>query len=328
MYGLCVRRREFVTAFGCAVLWPFASPAHVAAMPVVGFVNSASPGGYPPLSAFLKGLGEAGFVEGRDVAIEYRWAQGRHERLPALVDDLVQRKVSVIAATSTPAAMAARAANVAIPTVFTTSGDPIRLGLVSNIDKPNGNLTGTGQFDAETASKRLELIREIFPSATNVGLLVNPPSPLASPVSREISEAAAALGLKLQVVRASDALDLATAFKSLTQMKVALVIGSDPFFSSRGVELGRLTLINRIPAIYQYPQFTAAGGLMSYGGDVAESYRQAGIYVGRILKGERPSDLPIQEVTKAELIINLKTAKAFGISLPSAMLERADEVIE
>ena len=215
MYGLCVRRREFVTAFGCAVLWPFASPAHVAAMPVVGFVNSASPGGYPPLSAFLKGLGEAGFVEGRDVAIEYRWAQGRHERLPALVDDLVQRKVSVIAATSTPAAMAARAANVAIPTVFTTSGDPIRLGLVSNIDKPNGNLTGTGQFDAETASKRLELIREIFPSATNVGLLVNPPSPLASPVSREISEAAAALGLNLKVVRASDALDLATALRRL-----------------------------------------------------------------------------------------------------------------
>jgi len=198
--------------------------------------------------------------------------------------------------------MAARAANVAIPTVFTTSGDPIRLGLVSNIDKPNGNLIGTGQFDAGTASKRLELIREIFPSATNVGLLVNPPSPLASPVSREISEAAAALGLKLQVVRASDALDLATAFKSLTQMKVALVIGSDPFFSSPGVELGRLTLSNRIPAIYQYPQFAAAGGLMSYGGDVAPHSQG------------RPFDLPIQEVTKVELIINLKTAKAFGIS--------------
>ena len=328
MHGQRVRRREFMTACGCAVLWPSASPAHLAAMPVVGFVSSASPGGYPPPSAFLKGLGEVGFVEGRDVVIEYRWAQGRHERLPALVDDLIQRKVSVIAATSTPAAMAARAANVAIPTVFTTSGDPIQLGLVSNVDKPDDNPTGTGQFNVEAAAKRLELIREMFPTATNVGLLVNPPSPLTSPVSREISEAAAVLGLKLRVLRASDALDLATAFKSLTQMKVALVIGSDPFFSSRGVELGRLTLSNRIPAIYQYPQFAVAGGLMSYGGDVAESYRLAGVYVGRILKGERSSDLPIRDVTKVELIINLKTAKAFGISLPRSMLERADKVIE
>ena len=283
--------------------------------------------GYPPLSAFLKGPCEAGFVEGRDVAIEYRWAQGRHERLPALIDDLVQRKVSVIAATSTPAAMAARAANVAIPTVFTTSGDPIRLGLVSNIDKPNGNLIGTGQFDAGTASKRLELIREIFPSATNVGLLVNPPSPLASPVSRAISEAAAALGFKLQVVRASDALDLATAFKSLTQMKVALVIGSDPFFSSPVVELGRLTLSNRIPAIYQYPQFAAAGGLMSYGGDVAESYRQAGIYVGRILKGGL-STCQSRKSPKSNSLSISKRQRPLASLLPSAMLERADEVIE
>jgi putative tryptophan/tyrosine transport system substrate-binding protein len=315
-----------MTAFGSAVLWPFTSLTHQTAMPIVGFVNSASPSGYPPLSAFLKGLDEVGFVEGRNVVIEYRWAHGRYERLPALVDDLVQRKVSVIAAISTPAAVAARAANLATPTVFTTSGDPVQLGLVSN--KPTANITGTRQFNVEAESKRLEFIRELFPTATDVGFLVNPPNPLASPVSRELQEVAIALGLKLRVMRASDALDLATSFKSLTQMKVALVIGSDPFFSSHGLELGRLTLSNRIPAIYQYPQFTAAGGLISYGGDVAESYRLAGVYVGRLLKGEKPSDLPIQEVTKVELIINLKTAKAFGISLPSPILERADEVIE
>jgi putative tryptophan/tyrosine transport system substrate-binding protein len=328
MHGHGARRREFMTAFGCAVLWPFASSAHQTAVPIIGFVNSASPGGYPPLSAFLKGLDEVGFVEGRNVVIEYRWAHGKYERLPALVDDLVQRKVSVIAATSTPAALAARAANLTTPTIFTTSSDPVQLGLVSNIKKPTGNITGTRQFDAEAALKRLELIRELFPTATDVGLLINPSNPLASPVSHEIHETAVALGLKLRVLRASDTLDLATAFKSLTQMKVALVIASDPFFSSRGVELGQLTLSNRIPAIYQYPQFTAAGGLMSFGPDVAESYRLAGVYVGRILKGEKPSDLPIQEVTKVELILNLKTARAFGVSLPNSILERADRVIE
>jgi putative ABC transport system substrate-binding protein len=208
--------------------------------------------------------------------------------------------------------------------VFTTSSDPVQLGLVSNIKKPSGNVTGTRQFNVEAGPKRLELIREIFPTATDVGLLVNPPSSLASPVSDEIHEAAVALGLKLRVLT----LDLATAFKSLTQMKVALVIGSDPFFSSRSVELGQLTLRNRIPAIYQHPQFAAAGGLMSFGSDVAESYRLAGVYVGRILKGEKPSALPIREVTKVELIVNLKTAKTFGLSLPSSILERADEVIE
>jgi len=221
-------------------------------MPVIGFVNSASPRAFPPLSAFLKGLGEVGFVEGHNVVIEYRWAHGRHELLPALVDDLVQRKVSVIAAISTPAAVAARAANLATPTVFTASADPVQLGLVSNIRKPSGNITGARQINVEAQPKRLRLIREMFPTATGVGLLVNPPNPVASPVSHEIHEAARVLGLKLSVLRASDMLDLATAFKSLTQMKVALVIGSDPFFSARGVELGQLTLSNRIPAIYQY----------------------------------------------------------------------------
>lgn len=325
-----MERRKFIKLLGgAAAAWPLVARAQQPAMPVIGFVNSASPGGYPPLSSFLKGLSEVGFVESRDVAIEYRWAEGRYERLPALLADLVQRKVSVIAATSTPAAMAAKAANIEIPIVFTTSGDPVQLGLVSSINKPNGNLTGARQLDVEVAPKRLQLMHELLPSATNVALLVNPPNPLTNPVSREISEAAVALGLKLRILRASDTLDLATAFKSLVQMKAeALVIGNDPFFSSRGDELGRLAFSNRIPAIYQYPQFTAAGGLMSYGGDVEESYRLAGVYVGRILKGEKPADLPVQEVAKVELIINVKTAKAFGISLPISMLERVDELIE
>ncbi len=298
-------------------------------MPVIGFVNSASPGPYPPLSAFLKGLDESGFVEGRDVAIEYRWAEGHYERLPALIADLVQRKVSVIAATSTPAAVAAKAANTTIPIVFTTSGDPVRLGLVSSINKPGGNFTGTTELNVEVAPKRLELMHEVIPTATDIGLLINPPDPLTAPTTLEISTPAAALGLKLHVVRASNEQELVAVFESLTQLRIeALVIVSDPFFSNRGEVLGGLALRHRVPAIFQYPQFTAAGGLMSYGGNIAEAYRLTGTYVGYILKGARPADLPVQEVTKVELILNLKTAKALGITFPLSLLGRADEVIE
>jgi len=237
--------------------------------------------------------------------------------------------VSVIAATSTPAAFAAKAATTTMPVVFTTSGDPVRLGLVSSLSKPGGNLTGTTQLNVEIAAKRLELIHEVIPTATNIALLVNPLDPLAAPVSREISAAAASLRLKLQVLRASSEQDLAAVFESLNQLRVdALVIGSDAFFSSRGGKLGRLAFRHRVPAIYQYPQFTAAGGLISYGGNVAEAYRLAGVYVGRILKGEKPADLPVHAVTKVELIINLKTAKTFGLTVPLPLLGRADEVIE
>jgi putative tryptophan/tyrosine transport system substrate-binding protein len=325
-----MRRREFIALFGsAAVACSLDARAQQAAMPVIGFVNSASPRGYPPLSAFLKGLAETGFVEGRDVSVEYRWAEGQYERLPALVADLVQRKVSVIAATSTPAALAAKAATTTMPVVFTTSGDPVRLGLVSGLSKPGGNLTGATLLNVEVAPKRLELMHEVLPTATSVALLVNPPDPLTEPVSRETSAAAATLGLKLQVLRASSEQDLAAVFASLNQLRAgALVIASDAFFSSRGEELGRLALRHRVPAIYQYPQFTAAGGLMSYGGNVAESYRLAGVYVGRILKGEKPADLPVQEVTKVELIINLKTAKTLGLTVPLPLLGRADQVIE
>jgi putative tryptophan/tyrosine transport system substrate-binding protein len=324
-----MRRRQFITLVGGAASLPIAARAQRPTLPVVGFVNSASPGGYPPVSAFLKGLGETGFVEGRDVVIEYRWAEGQYNRLPALVADLIERRVSVIAATSTPAAVAAKAVATALPIVFTTSADPVQLGLVSNLSKPEGNLTGATQLNAEVAAKRLELMHEAIPTVANVALLINSPDPMAAPVSRDTTAAALALGIKLDVLHASSEQEMAAAFESLTQLRAeALVIGSDPFFSSHSGELASMAVRHRVPAIYQYPQFTAAGGLMSYGGDVAESYRMAGVYVGRILKGEKPADLPVQEVTKVELIINLKTAKAFGMTFPLSLLGRADEVIE
>jgi len=323
-------RREFITLVGgAAISWPLVARAQQAAMPVIGFLNSASPGPYPPLSAFLKGLNERGFVEGRDLVIEYRWAEGHYERLPALIGDLVQRKVSVIAATSTPAAVAAKAANITIPIVFTTSGDPIQLGLVSSLSKPSGNLTGATQLNVEVSAKRLELMHEALPIASNFALLVNPDGPNTKPESRDNSAAAAALGLTLHVLHASSEQDLATVFETLTQLKIeALVIGSDPLFSRYMEEIARLALHYRVPAIYQYSEFAAAGGLMSFGGDVAESYHVAGVYVGRILNGEKPADLPVQQVIKVEWIINLKTAKALGLTVPPQIVARADEVIE
>lgn len=273
-----MRRREFITVVGAAAAaWPLTTQAQQPSKPVIGFLNSGLPGsGYPPVSAFLNGLGETGFVEGRDVLIEYRWAEGHYERLPTLLSDLVQKNVNVIAATSTPAALAAKAATATIPIVFTTSGDPVRFGLVSSLNNPNGNLTGATQLNVEVAEKRLELMHEVLPTASNIALLVNPPNPLAPPISQQTSAAADALGLKLQTVRAGTGQDLATIFASLVQLKAeALVIESDAFFSSRSEELARLALQHRMPAIYQYPQFTAAGGLMSYGGDVAQSYHLA-----------------------------------------------------
>ena len=325
-----MRRREFITLLGgAAATWPLVARAQQPRMPVIGFVNSASPGPYPPVSAFLKGLNESGFVEGRNVAIEYRWAEGHYERLPALVADLVQRNVNVIAATSTPAAFAAKAANTKIPIVFTTSGDPVKFGFVSSLSKPDNNLTGATQINVEVAPKRLELMHEAIPTATNIALLVNSPDPLAAPVLRDTSAAATALGIKLHILHASSAQGFATIFNSLVQQRTgALVIGSDPLFSGHSKELAEMALRYRVPAIYQYPEFAEAGGLMSYGGDVAESYRVAGFDVGRLLKGAKPSDLPVQEVTKVEFIVNLKTAKALRITIPNTLIGRADKVIE
>ena len=325
-----MRRRDFITLIGgAAAAWPLAARAQQAAMPVIGFVNAGSPKGYArPLSAFLKGLGQAGYVEGRNVTIEYRWAEGQYDRLPAFVADFVQRKVNVIAGTSTQGGLAAKAAAATIPVVFTTSGDPVRLGFVTSLSRPDGNITGAAQLNVEVAPKRLELIREVLPSAVNVALLTNPTSPLTEPLLRGLRTAAAALRLKLHVLQASSEQDLITAFAALAQLRAdALVIGTDSFFTSRSEDLAALAVRHRVPAIYQYPEFTIAGGLMSYGGTITESYRLAGIYVGRILKGEKPADLPVQ-VTKVELIVNLKSAKALGITFPLSVLGRADEVIE
>jgi ABC-type uncharacterized transport system substrate-binding protein len=324
-----IGRREFITLLGGAAAWPLAAHAQQA-MPVIGFVNAASPKGYArPLAAFVKGLGETGYVEGHNVAIEYRWAEGQYDRLPAFVADFVRRKVNVIAGTSTAGALAAKAATSSIPIVFTTSGDPVQLGLVTSLSRPDGNITGAAQLNVEVAPKRLELMHEVFPTAANIGLLVNPTSPLAEPVSRGLQAAAATLRLKLHVLNASSEQDFATVFATLSQLQAeALVIGTDSFFTSRSEELAALTVRHRMPAIYQYPEFTAAGGLMSYGGTITESYRLAGIYAGRILNGEKPANLPVQQVTKVELILNLKAAKALGVTFPLALLGRADEVIE
>jgi ABC-type uncharacterized transport system substrate-binding protein len=311
--------------------WPLNAHAQQQTLPVIGFVNSAStsPGGYPPVSAFLKGLDDEGLVPGRDVTIEYHWAEGHYERLPAIIADLVRRKASVIAATSTPAAEAARAANTTIPVVFTTSGDPIRLGLVSSLNRPGGNFTGIISMNVELASKRLQLMHEVLPKATTIVLLVNPPDPLTASASKESAAAATALGLELKVVRAGSEQDLSAVFDSLGRgNEEPLVIASDAFFSSHGEELGALALRHRVPAIYQYPQFAEGGGLMSYGGNIAESYRLAGVYAGRILKGTKPINLPVQQVTKVELIINLKTANALGINFPLPLIGRADKLIE
>jgi putative ABC transport system substrate-binding protein len=326
-----MKRREFITLFGgAAAAWPLAARAQQPAMPVIGFLNAGSPQGYRrPLSAFHQGLSEAGYVAGRNVAIEYRWAEGQYDRLPGFVAEFVDRKVNVIAATSTPAALAAKAATVTIPIVFTTSSDPVQIGFVASMSRPEGNLTGASQLNIEVAPKRLELMHEALPTASAVALLVNPTSPVAETVSRDLQVAAATRGLKLHVLQAGSERDFATVFAALVQLRAeALVIGTDTFFTSRSEELAALAYRHRVPAIYQYPEFTAAGGLMSYGGTITESYRLAGGYAGRLLKGEKPADLPVKQVTKVELILNLKTAKALGLTVPLTLQARADEVIE
>jgi putative tryptophan/tyrosine transport system substrate-binding protein len=327
-----MQRRQFITLMGGAAAgWPLSARAQQPTMPVIGFMNVASAEGYARhLSAFLKGLGEVGYVDGQNVTIEYRWAEGQSDRLPAIAADLVRRQVSVIAATTTPAALAAKAATTTIPIVFETGGDPIRLGLVSSLNRPGGNVTGATQTNVESAPKRLQLLHELVPTARVVGLLVNPTNPaLAEPATKDVQAAAGALGLELHVLTASSERDFDAVFAKLTQLRAGgLVIGPDAFFSSRSEQLGALTVRHGVPTVYDKREFAVAGGLMYYGGDITDSYRLAGVYTGRILKGDKPADLPVQQVTKVEMIINLKTAKALGLNIPEPLIGRADEVIE
>jgi len=325
-----MRRREFIALLGGLAAWPLAARAQQPAMPVIGFLNSGSPGPYGRiLAAFRQGLKEAGYVEGQNATIEYRWAHGQYERLPALAAELIHRPVAVLAATSTPAALAAKAATTTVPTVFTTAFNPMELGLVASLSRPGGNITGASQLNVEIGPKRLELVRELIPTATIVGLLVNPTNPVARALSRDLEAAAPTLGLQLDILHASTERDIDNAFATLVQRRAsALVIVADPFFVSQSEQLGALTLRHAVPSIFQYPEFVDAGGLMSYSGSNADSYRWAGNYSGRILKGEKPADLPVQQSTKVELIINLKTAKALGLVVPTTLLARADEVIE
>ena len=324
------RRREFVTLLGGTVIaWPLAARAQQAAIPVVGFLNSASAKGYAvPVRAFGQGLKDTGFVEGENVGIEYRWAEGQYGRLAALAADLVHRRVDVIAANS-PAMLPAKAATTTIPIVFTTSLDPVQLGVVASLSRPGGNVTGVTSLNVEVGPKRLELLHELASTINVIGLLVNPDNPNALTLSRDLQAVADKLGLQLQVLYAGNERDFDRVFTELVQRRAgALVIGSDAFFSSRSEQLAALALRHSLPAIYQYPEFTAAGGLMSYGSSLTESYQAAGIYAGRILKGEKPAELPVQQNMKIELIINLKTAKALGLTVPLPLLGRADQVIE
>ena len=326
-----MRRRDFVTLLGgSAIAWPLAVQAQQPAMPVIGLLSSASSKDYAPMiAAFRKSLGEAGYVEGQNVRVEYLWADDQYDRLPALAADLVRRQVNVIVAAATPAALAAKPATKTIPIVFAIGGDPVRTGLVDSLNRPGGNLTGAAHINVEIAPKRLELLHELMSSEKVIGLLVNKTNPVTKSVVADVQAAAVSLGLELKVMHARTDEDIDVALSSLPGMQVgALVIGTDPFFTSRSEKLGAMSLSLAIPAIYQYRAFTEAGGVMSYGGSITESYRHAGRYVGRILKGEKPGDLPVQLSTKVELFLNLKSAKTLGITVPLSLLGRADEVIE
>jgi putative ABC transport system substrate-binding protein len=327
-----MRRRDFFKLIaGSAAAWPLIVHAQQAPMPVIGFVNAGSAKGQArQLSAFLKGLGETGYVEGHNVAIEYRWAELQNDRLPSFVADLVQRKVNVIAATTTAAALLATAATKTIPIVFETGGDPIRLGLVASLNRPGGNVTGVTQTNEEIIPKRLQLLHELIPTASVMGLLVNPANPaLAETATKEAQAAARTLGLELHVLNATTERDFDGVFAKLIQLRAGgLVIEGDPLFTNRAEQLATLTVRYAVPAVYQWREFAVAGGLLSYGSAVTDSYRLAGSYTGRILKGDKVAELPVQQVTKVELYINLKTAKALGINVPNTVIGRADELIE
>jgi putative tryptophan/tyrosine transport system substrate-binding protein len=325
-----MRRREFISLLG-GLAAPLTARAQQAAMPLVGYLSATSPGeGEVRAAAFRRGLKESGYIEGQNVAIEYRWADDQIDRLPAMVADLVRRHVAVIAAATTPAAIVAQAATTTVPIVFEVGSDPVRLGLVANLNQPGGNITGVTSLIVEVGPKRLELLHELLPTASVMALLVNPADrALAQAQAREMLSAASKRGLKLHVLNVGSERDFDGAFADLNRLRVAgLVIGAGSVFLGNLNKLAALTVRHAVPAIYQYRNFPAAGGLMSYGSDILDSYRLAGIYTGRILKGENPAELPVVQPTKFELVINLKTAKALGLTVPPSVLSRADEVIE
>ena len=325
-----MKRREFIRLLGGAAAWPLAARAQQPAMPVIGFLSSRSPDDDPHLlPAFHRGLKEAGYIEGQNVAIEYRFADNQYDRLPALAGDLVQRRVALIV-TNGPAARTAKAATETIPIVFTAGFDPVEVGLVASLNRPGGNITGVSILDVELGPKRLELLHELVPTATIIAALVNPADAArAETTAKGFQAAASTLGLQLHILHASSDRDLNTVFASLIQLRAGgLVIGGEPFFNSRTEHLGALSIRHAVPAIYQIRAFAAAGGLMSYGGSITDAYHTTGIYTGRILKGEKPAELPVQQASKVELIINLKTARTLGLTIPLPLLGRADEVIE
>jgi ABC-type uncharacterized transport system substrate-binding protein len=326
-----MRRRAFITllggvAAGPALLWPVAARAQQ--HPVIGYLSATVPNDRL-MAVFRKGLAEAGYIEGRNVAIEYRWAEGRYDRMPAMAEELVRRQVAVIVASPTPPALVAKAATATVPIVFGVTDDPVRLGLVTSLARPGGNATGVYFFLSDLAAKQLGLLRELAPAATRIGLLVNPDNANAEAMTREMAAAASAIGVQIEVIRASDSSAIDAAFAALVRNKTAaLVVGADPFFFSRRAQLVTLATRHAIPAVYTVREFPEAGGLMSYGTSLTEAFRQLGIYAGHILKGSKPTNLPVVQSTKFDFIINLTTAKAIGLTVPDNLVVAADEVIE
>jgi putative tryptophan/tyrosine transport system substrate-binding protein len=327
-----MKRRDFITLVGgAAASWPLAARAQQRALPVIGVLYGVSAAEWvEPMAGFHRGLGEAGFVEGRNVAIEYRWAEGQYERMPAMAADLIGRKVAaILVGGNAPGVRAVMAATQTIPIVFTTGTDPVAAGLVASLNRPGGNATGATFIGSELMPKQLELLREVIPTANRIALLVNPNNPVTSQQAIEGAQAASRrLGLEIVVVNAGTEAEIETAFASAVQQRATAITASDALFASRREQLAALGLRHKLPTIFGERESTAAGTLMSYGADIPDTYRQAGIYVGRILKGEKPADLPVIRPTKFELVINLKTAKAIGLTIPESVLLRADRVIE
>jgi putative tryptophan/tyrosine transport system substrate-binding protein len=311
-------------------VWPRAAHAQQPAMPVIGFLHGASPGTYAPMmTAFRQSLKDAGYVEGHNVAIEYRWAEGHYERLPALAVDLVRRQVAAIVTGGTPPALAAKAASSTIPIVINVGVDPVQLGLVASLNRPGGNVTGLTVLTVELAAKKLEVLHELLRTSASVALLVNPNTPVTEPETKGARDAARSLGLQLHVLDASTEGEIDAAFEKLIELRAGgLVVSVDPFLLSQRAQIVALAARHAVPAIYGAREFAADGGLMSYGSDLVDAYRQVGIYAGKILKGAKPADLPVQRVVKVAFVINLKTAKTLGITFPLPLIGRADEVIE